>query len=86
MGRRSHWRRPRRSLRWRSNAIHTMDELYQKAKEDAERDRIFRRLLRDGAMGFGDPPELRLSGLHPYVSLRCPDGRPGIEVGLKWTF
>lgn len=63
-----------------------MDTLYQKAREGAERDRMFRKLLRDSAMGFGGSPELRLPDPHPYVSLRCPDGRPGIEVGLKWTF
>lgn len=30
--------------------------------------------------------EIRLPGLHPYISLECPDGRRGIEVGLKGTF
>ena len=30
--------------------------------------------------------EVRLPGLHPYISLECPDGRRGIEVGLKGTF
>jgi len=30
--------------------------------------------------------EIRLPDLHPYISLECPDGRRGIEVGLKGTF
>ena len=30
--------------------------------------------------------EIRLPDLHPYISLECPDGRHGIEVGLKGTF
>lgn len=63
-----------------------MDELYQKAKEDAERDRMFRKLLRDGAVGFGGPPRLRLPDPCPYVSFRTPSGARGIEIGLKMTF
>ena len=30
--------------------------------------------------------EVRLPDLRPYISLECPDGRRGIEVGLKGTF
>ena len=30
--------------------------------------------------------EIRRPDLHPYISLECPDGRRGIEVGLKGTF
>ena len=30
--------------------------------------------------------EIRFPDLHPYISLECPDGRRGIEVGLKGTF
>ena len=30
--------------------------------------------------------EIKLPDLRPYVSLKCPDGRRGIEVGLKGTF
>ena len=30
--------------------------------------------------------EIRLPDLRPYISLECPDGRHGIEVGLKGTF
>ena len=30
--------------------------------------------------------EIKLPDLRPYVSLECPDGRRGIEVGLKGTF
>lgn len=30
--------------------------------------------------------EMRLPDLRPYISLECPDGRRGIEVGLKGTF
>lgn len=30
--------------------------------------------------------EIRLPDLHPYISLECPDGRRGIEVGIKGTF
>lgn len=30
--------------------------------------------------------EIRLPDLLPYISLECPDGRRGIEVGLKGTF
>lgn len=30
--------------------------------------------------------EMRLPDLCPYISLECPDGRRGIEVGLKGTF
>lgn len=30
--------------------------------------------------------EIRLPDLCPYISLECPDGRRGIEVGLKGTF
>ena len=30
--------------------------------------------------------EIRLPDLHPYISLECPDGRRGVEVGLKGTF
>ena len=30
--------------------------------------------------------EIRLPDLRPYISLECPDGRRGIEVGLKGTF
>lgn len=30
--------------------------------------------------------EIKLPDLRPYVSLKCPDGRRGIEFGLKGTF
>ena len=30
--------------------------------------------------------EVRLPDLRPYISLECPDGRRGIDVGLKGTF
>ena len=30
--------------------------------------------------------EMRLPDLCPYISLECPDGRRGIEIGLKGTF
>ena len=30
--------------------------------------------------------EIRLPDLCPYISLECPDGRRGVEVGLKGTF
>ena len=30
--------------------------------------------------------EIKLPDPRPYVSLECPDGRRGIEVGLKGTF
>ena len=30
--------------------------------------------------------EIKLPDLRPYISLECPDGRRGIEVGLKGTF
>ena len=30
--------------------------------------------------------EVKLPDLRPYISLECPDGRRGIEVGLKGTF
>lgn len=64
-----------------------MDELYQKAKEGVERDRLFRKLLRDGAMGFGDAPRIRHMDPSPYVSIGFgPRGRCKVEFGLKGTF
>ena len=42
--------------------------------------------LADVAAFASDGSSITIPDPHPYVKLETPDGRPGIEVGIKGTF
>ena len=42
--------------------------------------------LEHGAAFASDGSGVTIPDPHPYVKLETPDGRPGIEVGIRGTF
>ena len=42
--------------------------------------------LVDVAAFASDGSSITLPDLRPYVKLETPDGRPGLEIGIKGTF